>query len=584
VTAGTETARQLPVADRAAVRRAAWGLIRADGRAMVGLLLLSSLAVAAGLAPPWLLGQIINRVRAGDGAGSVDSLTAAIVGFAVLQLVLVRFARYAAHRFAERALVRIRASFVDRVVALPTAVVERAGTGDLMMRSTGDVAAVGSAVGYAAPDVLIAALQVAFILVAVFVVSPLLGLCGLVGLPMMWLVARWYLNRSRIAYLAEGAARSALADDLAGTVAGARTVEALRLQRRRVDSGNRRIVAGYGTQLRTLFLRNVLYPVIDFAHSLPVAVMLFLGGLCYVHGIVTLGAVVAATLYMRQLVDPLDIALQWMEQLQQSGASLARLEGIGQVAITEPAMGREPADDRLVATALHYTYDGHHDVLHGVDLAVRPGERLAIVGPSGAGKSTLGRLLAGIDTPGSGTVTLGGIPLDAVPADELRRLVVLVTQEHHVFLGSLRDNLAIAAPQADDDELLAALDAVEAHWVRELADGLDTELGGNGQVLDVAAAQQLALARVVLVDPHTLILDEATAMLDPTTARQAERSLGAVLHGRTVIAIAHRLQTAHDADRIAVIDGGTITEVGSHRELVAAGGGYAALWRSWHGR
>ncbi len=210
------------MADRAGVRRAAWGLIRADGRAMVGLLLLSSLAVAAGLAPPWLLGQIINRVSAGGGVGSVDSLTVAIAGFAVLQVILVRFARYAAHRFAERAMVEIRSSFVDRVLALPAAVVERAGTGDLMTRSTGDVAAVGSAVGYAAPDVFIAALQVLFILVAVFVLSPLLGLCGLVGLPIMWLVARWYLSRSRTAYLAEGSARSALADDLAGTVAGAR--------------------------------------------------------------------------------------------------------------------------------------------------------------------------------------------------------------------------------------------------------------------------------------------------------------------------------------------------------------------------
>ncbi len=357
----------------------------------------------------------------------------------------------------------------------------------------------------------------------------------------------------------------------------------MRLQRRRVDSGNRRIVDGYDTQLRTLFLRNVLYPVIDFAHSLPVAVMLFLGGLCYVHGIVTLGAVVAATLYMRQLVEPLDIALQWMEQLQQSGASLARLEGIGQVATAEPTGGTEPADDRLVATAVHYTYCGRHDVLLDVDLAVRPGERLAIVGPSGAGKSTLGRLLAGTDAPRSGTVTLGGVALDALPAGELRRRVVLVTQEHHVLLGSLRDNLAIAAPTADDDALLDALDAVEAHWVRELPAGLDTELGVHAHVLDAAAAQQLALARVVLVDPHTLILDEATAMLDPTTARQAERSLAAVLHGRTVIAIAHRLQTAQDADRIAVIDGGRITEAGSHRELVAAGGGYADLWRTWHG-
>jgi ATP-binding cassette subfamily C protein len=584
MTAGTEFGSgQLPVADRVAVRRAVWRLIRADGRAMLGVLLLSSVAVATGLAPPALLGQIVNRVKAGEGASAVDSLALAIVGFAFLQVILVRFARYSAHRFAERALVRLRTSFVDHVLALPTAVVERAGTGDLMTRSAGDVNTVGFTIGYAAPDVFIAALQVGFILTAVFVLSPLLGLCGLIGLPMIWLIARWYLRRARTAYLAEGSARSSLSDDLAGTVAGARTVEALRLQRRRIDSGDRRIAYGYGTQVRTLFLRNVLYPAVDFSYSLPLAAMLLVGGICYVHGIVSLGAVIAASLYMRQLVEPLDIALQWMEQLQQSGASLARVEGVGQVADTAPPRGGEPVDDRLVAHDVHYTYDGAHEVLRGIDLAIRPGERLAIVGRSGAGKSTFGRLLAGIDSPGSGTVTLGGVPIGDLPPDVLRRRVVLVTQEHHVFLGSLRDNLAIAAPTASDDALLAALSTVDAQWVMDLPDGLDTELGSAAYPVDAAAAQQLALARVVLADPHTLILDEATAMLDPTTARQAERSLAAVLRGRTVIAIAHRLQTAHDADRVAVIDDGTITELGSHRELVAASGAYAALWRTWHG-
>lgn len=234
-------------------------------------------------------------------------------------------------------------------------------------------------------------------------------------------------------------------------------------------------------------------------------------------------------------------------------------------------------------TGVRYAYDGGDDVLHGVDLAVRPGEQLAIVGPSGAGKSTLGRLLAGMDSPRTGSVTVGRVPIADLGPDQLRRQVVLVTQEHHVFLGTLRDNLQMASATATDAEMRSALIAVGAEWADELPHGLDTELGHQGYRTDGAQAQQLALAQVVLADPHTLILDEATALLDPRTARHTERALAAVLAGRTVIAIAHRLQTAHDADRVAVMEDGRLTELGTHGELVAAGGAYAALWRSWHG-
>jgi ABC-type multidrug transport system fused ATPase/permease subunit len=207
-----------------------------------------------------------------------------------------------------------------------------------------------------------------------------------------------------------------------------------------------------------------------------------------------------------------------------------------------------------------------------------------MVGPSGAGKSTLGRLLAGIHPPRLGRVDVGGVPLVDLEVDRLRREVVLVTQEHHVFVGTLRDNLLLAAPSASDDDLRRVLAAVDALELAEaLPEGLDTVVGSGGHPVGPAFAQQIALARIVLADPHTLVLDEATSLLDPRAARHLERSLSAVLSGRTVIAIAHRLHTAHDADRVAVVEDGQIAELGSHDELVAEGGAYAALWESWHG-
>jgi ABC-type multidrug transport system fused ATPase/permease subunit len=217
-----------------------------------------------------------------------------------------------------------------------------------------------------------------------------------------------------------------------------------------------------------------------------------------------------------------------------------------------------------------------------VSLGLNPGERLAIVGPSGAGKSTLGRLMAGVDGPRTGRITVGGVPLIDLELDDLRGEVALVTQEHHVFVGTLAENLRLPRPDAGDDALRDALKAVDAlDWAERLPDGLDTVVGSGGHALTEAQAQQVALARLVLADPHTLVLDEATSLLDPRAARHLERSLGAVLTGRTVVAIAHRLHTAHDADRVAVVEDGRVRELGSHAELIAAEGSYAALWRSW---
>ncbi|MEV0627932.1 ABC transporter ATP-binding protein [Nonomuraea wenchangensis] len=567
------TRELLPTATPARTRAAVLQAVRPHRRTAVAGFGLLIVATSVGLLIQPLLGHIVDLVAGREQAAALAVPAALLVLVGLVQGALTAWGLTLVARLGETALADLRERFVERVLALPLDRAERAGSGDLTSRVTGDVARVAEAVRSALPALARSLLSIVLTLGALALLDWRFLAAALLAVPVQVHTARWYVRNAVPLYAAQRVATGEQQQQLLDTIAGASTVRAFRAESEHLERVAGRSRAAVELTMRGVRLMLRFYSRLHVAEYAGLAAVLAVGVLLVRDGSATIGTATAAALYFHNLFGPINTALALLDDAQAATASLARVVGVVGVADAAPADPapaiRQQEGGGVSVRGLAHAYEPGDPVLHGVDLDIRPGERVALVGASGAGKTTLAKLVAGVHEPTAGTV-------ETPPG------VAMVTQEVHVFAGPLADDLRLARPDATDDELRAALATVDAlAWAEELPDGLATVVGEGGHRLTGAQRQQLALARLVLADPAVAVLDEATAEAGSVGARLLERAVERAVDGRTALIVAHRLTQAAAADSVVVMEDGRVVERGSHADLRAAGGRYAAHWSAW---
>lgn len=573
----------LPIASRQETARLAWRLVASQRMPLVASVVSFVLAGLCALVAPWMLGRIVDLVI--EGAPGRDlTVAAAVIAVAATGGGLFTWASVSfLARAGEPALAELREDVLDKALALDSARVESAGTGDLLSRVGDDARTVANSLTEIVPTLVNSLVLVSFTAVGLFALDWRLGLAGLGAFPFYVIALRWYLPKSGPFYARERVAQGERAQAMVSGLQGAPTVRAFAMSPDQVAT-----IAARSDEARTISvtvfkLLNRFGARSNRAELIGLLLVLTTGFLLVRADSATVGAVTAAALYFHRLFNPINALLYIFDSVQSTGASLSRLAGVSLLRPPPARSGTLPAEPGALALAgIDHAYVEGRPVLSSVTVAIAPGERVALVGATGAGKTTLGAIAAGVLPPTSGAVTLAGTPLGELSSTLLRSRVALISQDFHVFAGTVRDAVTLVDADATDEAVRAALHTVSAlGWVDALPHGLDTVIGGGAHPVTPAQAQQLALARIVLADPWFVVLDEATAEAGSAGARDLEQAALAVTKGRGALVVAHRLTQSETADRVLVMHEGRVVEEGTHEELLASGGRYADLWAAW---
>lgn len=459
-------------------------------------------------------------------------------------------------------------------------------SGRIIARQTNDLDSIRELLDSGIQGLIRGVLYMVFIALTLVFLDPMSALVIACSLPLLALLTRWFQVTSQRAFRATRVHSARLIVKFVETMTGIRAVKAFRAEKRNESEFGGHVEDYRAANAKAIGVFGIFDPSLVVIGNVVVAVVLLVGGLRVADGTLAVGVLLAALMYTRRFFDPMEEMAQFYNSYQSAAAALEKISGVldENPSVPDPARPVDlwHAKGAVDFDDVRFAYREDRVILPDFELHIPAGQTIALVGSTGAGKSTLAKLVARFYDPTVGTVRLDGVDLRELHPKDLRRAIVMVTQEAYLFSGSVADNIALGKPGASLDEIRAAARAVGADaFIEQLPDGYDTDVNKRGGRVSAGQRQLLSFARAFLADPAVLILDEATASLDIPSERLVQEGLTTLLADRTAIVIAHRLSTVAIADRVLVMEHGRIVEDGTPAELIGGTGRFAALHKAW---
>jgi ABC-type multidrug transport system fused ATPase/permease subunit len=575
-------------------RRLLADMLRPHKRRALGILVLIVISNLAALAGPWLVGVGVDDVPQLTRTHDAVPLAIVVIAFGVavvVQAITTRSFISGIGQMGGKVVQDLRQRLFGHFQELPVAFHERYTTGKVISRQVSDIDAISDLFEEGLDSLVSAIFTLLLVGTGMLLLDWQLALVIMAGfVPLLWLTA-WFRRESALAYRRTRETIALVIVHFVETFGGIQAVQAFRREKRNEDIFTD-LNSGYaGASLRSQRLVAIYFPGVTLVGNMAIAAVLLYGGLRVIDHDMKVGVLVTFLLYLQRFFDPLQDLSQFYSSFQSAAAALEKISGVldeaPQVAEPDdPVSLPDFRDAAHVGRAVRFeaVRFGYRDkvVLPGLDLAIPAGQTTAVVGATGAGKTTIARLLARFYDPREGRILLDGVDLRSLAEQDLRRAVIMITQENFLFNGTIAENIELGKPGATRAQIEAAATAIGADgFIRALPDGYDQQVGKRGGRISAGQRQLISFARAFLAAPAVLVLDEATSLLDIPSERLVQEALRTILTGRTAVIIAHRLSTVEIADRVLVIDDGQIIEDGPPGQLMTQDGEYSALHAGW---